>query len=497
MIDPTAQEDMPLASWTGCTPETIPDFSAVGYYFGKNLQPEIGIPVGLINASWGGSKVNPWISWDCVVKEDKAFRQYEGKSLKMISGHGDINVYRKLLEKDRGILEKWYMPTKKLKGWKQMDVPENWQGELLHVDGVVWFCTDIELPAGVEAQEAMLHLGIVDDEDITWVNGKQVGSTNIWFAPRHYKIEKGLLRPGKNRVAVRIKDIGGEGGIMGKAEEVFLDVEGKRYELAGAWSYKTAVVASQYNVTMDPNVLASLLYNGMISPLVGYGIKGAIWYQGESDDQEAYLYRSRFPRLIRNWRSLWGYDFPFLWVQLANFKAVKDQPSESEWAELREAQNMTLSLSHTGQAVITDIGEAFDIHPKNKRDVGYRLFQNALKVAYGKDVLGAGPEYESMEIKGDRIVLKFTNTGEGLAPKDENRYGYLKGFTIAGEDHKFVWAKAWIEGDQVVVFSGNVSDPVAVRYGWADNPYDADLVNSDGLLASPFRTDSWKGITEK
>lgn len=497
VIDVVAQKDMPETAWTRCDSATIPDFSAVAYYFGKDIQAEIGVPVGLINASWGGSKVNPWTSWEWVTEEDTAFREFKGKSLKKILGDGDKEVFMKALESDRGLKNKWYLPRVKLGGWKQVDVPGKWTGELSTVDGVVWFATDIELPLECEGLEAILHLGNVDDEDITWVNGRQVGTSGIWFALRHYNIEKGILRPGKNRITVRIKDIGGEGGIMGQPREIFLEVGDKRYELAGKWRYKTSVLASAYKVVQDQNTLASLLFNGMINPLVGYGIKGVIWYQGEADDMEAYLYRSRFPRLIRNWRSLWGYDFPFLWVQLANFKAVKEYPAESEWAELREAQNMALSLPYTGQAVITDIGEAFDIHPKNKWDVGFRLCQNALKVAYGKNVLGSGPEYESMEIEGNKIVIHFSNVGKGLSAKDKNRYGYLRGFSIAGKDRKFVWAKAWVEDGRVIVFSEKVTDPVAVRYGWADNPYDADLVNSDGLLASPFRTDSWKGITEK
>lgn len=227
----------------------------------------------------------------------------------------------------------------------------------------------------------------------------------------------------------------------------------------------------------------------MLHPLIGYGIKGAIWYQGESNENEGFKYRTLFTNMITDWRSLWGYDFPFFWVQLANYKAVKAEPGESKWAEVREAQNMALQLPATGQAVITDIGEAYDIHPRNKKDVGYRLAQNALKVTYGKNILGAGPVFESMQIENNRVILKFSNTGNGLSTKEKNRYGYVNGFSIASADKKFVWAKAYINGDNVVVFNEKIANPTAVRYGWADNPYDNNLTNSDGLLASPFRTD--------
>ena len=235
----------------------------------------------------------------------------------------------------------------------------------------------------------------------------------------------------------------------------------------------------------------------MIAPLVGYGIKGAVWYQGENNAGRAQSYRRLFPLMIRDWRGRWGYEFPFCWVQLANYMQIAEQPGQSEWAELREAQNLTLELPATGQAVITDIGEANDIHPRNKRDVGYRLSRAALNVAYGRtDVAAGGPVYRSMERDGNRIVLTF-DTADALKPSDGNRYGYLHGFSVAGADRRFVWAKAYIRDEKtVVVFSDEVAEPVAVRYGWADNPQDDDLTDASGLLASPFRTDDWPGITK-
>ncbi len=245
----------------------------------------------------------------------------------------------------------------------------------------------------------------------------------------------------------------------------------------------------------DPNSKPTLLFNGMLNPLIPFGIKGAIWYQGESNDSRAYQYRRLFPLMIRDWRKHWNQgDFPFLFVQLAAHHPVDKNPVESPWAELREAQLMTLALPNTGMAVAIDIGEADNIHPANKEEVGRRLALAAKKMAYNQDVVYSGPIYQSMEITGNEIKLTFSHTGTGLEAKD--KYGYLRGFTIAGEDKIFHWAKARLEGDTVFVYHPSIQNPLAVRYAWSDNPDDANLYNKEGLPASPFRTDNWPGITE-
>jgi sialate O-acetylesterase len=249
------------------------------------------------------------------------------------------------------------------------------------------------------------------------------------------------------------------------------------------------------NGGVGPNAYPTLLFNAMVNPLIPYGIKGAIWYQGESNADRAYQYRKAFPLMITDWRKHWGYDFPFLFVQLASFVAGDPNGSQgSAWAELREAQAMTLSLPNTGMAVTTDIGEAHDIHPRNKQDVGKRLAAAALYKVYGEELVYSGPTFASMKKDGNRITLSFNDKGSGLMAKD--KYGYLKGFEIAGADQQFRYAKAHIENNQVVVYQDGLTDPVAVRYAWADNPEDANLYNKEGFPAAPFRTDNWKGITE-
>lgn len=500
-IQTREQENIESGEWVECTPSTSGYFSAVGYFFGKKLQEDLNVPIGLINTSWGGTDIETWTSWEASMANSD-YSKYAGKSLESSLGYNmdDVNRFKNAMENDPAMNAKWFDPATKWSGVKQMAVPKAWDGDLTNEDGIIWFRKEIELPADVAGSDASIRLGAIDDEDITWVNGQKVGSVNLWIANRNYKIEPGILKPGKNTIIVRIKDNSSIGGMFSTADQLYLEVGEKKYTLAGEWDYKPSVLSSSFGFTSSgtgPNSFASLLYNGMIHPLVGYGIKGAIWYQGENNAGRAYQYRTLFPNMINDWRKQWGYDIPFLWVQLASFMAIDDQPKDSEWAELREAQNMTLKLPQTGQAVITDIGEAFDIHPRNKKDVGLRLAHSALNMAYGKDVLPSGPVFDKMEKDGTKMILSFTQIGKGISTSNKSKYGYVNGFAIAGADQKFVWAQAYISGNSVVVFSDQVTEPVAVRYGWANNPIEINLINSDGLLASPFRTDNWKGITQK
>jgi sialate O-acetylesterase len=235
-----------------------------------------------------------------------------------------------------------------------------------------------------------------------------------------------------------------------------------------------------------------VLFNGMIAPLIPYAIKGAIWYQGESNAGRAWQYRTLFPAMIKSWRDAWGRgDFPFLFVQLAPFMPVTPQPGDTPWAELRDAQLYTSrTVPNTAMAVITDVGNAADIHPKQKEPVGARLALAARAVAYGEAVEYSGPVYESMSVDGNRVVLRFTHAGKGL----DTKYGAALGFTVAGEDRKFYNALAEVRGDRVIVWCDKVDRPVAMRFGWANCPV-CDFWNRDGLPASPFRTDDFPMIT--
>jgi sialate O-acetylesterase len=301
------------------------------------------------------------------------------------------------------------------------------------------------------------------------------------------------VKSGGNTIFLRIAMLWGGGGLNPPADNIFITDGNSKFSLAGQWLYQKGLEPALPKIRNYQNYPA-LLYNAMINPLIPYGIKGFLWYQGEANDTAAYKYRKMFPMLITDWRQRWHQgNLPFFYVQLPNFKKEKPLPSESEWAELREAQALALSQPNTGMACTIDIGEAESIHPTNKQEVGRRLALIAGKLAYKQDGVASGPMYKSFRIVGSSIRISFAKAGSGLLAKDGKE---ITGFAIAGKDKRFYWAKAIIDGNEVVVSCGQVAEPVAVRYAWADNPV-CDLINMNGLPAVPFRTDSWKGLTQK
>lgn len=500
------ENDIEGGEWQVCTPDNAGSFSAVGYFFGRYLHKELNVPVGLINSSWGGTVVETWISPE-VMAQDIDFAEIMG-----IGSGFDLDRMRaeaekrardwaeKIEENDLGRKNSWQIAGTDDASWPVMELPVLWeQAGLPNLDGIVWYRKSFTLSADQASQPLIINLGPVDDSDYTYINGSLIGETiDRYDQNRRYNVDASHLKAGENVIAVRVIDTGGGGGLWGEPAQLYVLTGHQRIPLDGPWKYavgvKTEAPPSVQRLS-GPNSFPSLLYNGMIHPIIPYTLQGAIWYQGESNAGRAYQYRRLFPALINDWRNQWGKpDMPFLFVQLANFMAADNKPVDSQWAELREAQSMTLSLPYTGQAVAIDIGEADDIHPTNKQDVGKRLALPALKIAYGKELVFSGPVYESMLVEGNSIRLKFSNTGSGLEIKD--KYGYLKGFAIAGEDKVFHWALAKLDGNEIIVSSSMVKKPVAVRYAWGNNPDDANLYNKEGLPASPFRTDTWPGITE-
>jgi sialate O-acetylesterase len=492
------QEDLQSGYWESANPESVLRFTATGYFFAKALYEKYKIPIGLIHASVGGSPIEAWLSEDAL----QVFPEY----LETAKKFKDSAYVNQIIKKDKAISDAWYGRIRQLdkglaKGsrpwfepgydaseWKTMNVPGYWTDEELgYVNGVVWFRKEFDIPASMTVKSARLLLGRIVDSDRTYVNGKFVGSVSYQYPPRKYDVPENLLKEGENIIVVRIiNNIGRGGFVLDKPYQLL--VAGKTIDLRGQWQYKLGA-------TMDPLPAKTFiewqplgLYNGMIAPLLNVKIKGVIWYQGESNTAKPLEYQRLFPAMIADWREKWNQgDFPFLYVQLANFMEVKDQPTESNWAELREAQLQTLDVPNTGMAVAIDLGEWNDIHPLNKADVGKRLALASQKVAYGdENVVYSGPIYQSMRINGNRIILTFTHIGSGLVIQGGDE---LKHFAIAGADKKFVWAKAKIEGNEIIVWNDKVTNPVAVRYAWADNPDSANLYNKEGLPASPFRTD--------
>ena len=499
------KEDIMSGDWKVCSPATAGDFTAAGYFFARALYNELKVPIGLINTSWGGTHSETWTSKEALVKNDEfktAIASMTSVNLEELFRQRKEAMLKKIIE-SQGSLEsatdvsKWKDMAFDNSRWPNMQLPGLWEGQgFPDLDGVVWFRKTIIIDEADAGKTAILSLAKIDDIDETYVNGVKVGGIDKWDENRKYTIPAGILKANKNVIAVRVKDTGGGGGIYGDAADMQITIGSKVQSLAGEWSFRVESLASG-SYSVGPNSYPSLLFNAMINPLIPFTIKGAIWYQGEANAGRAYQYRKAFPLMITDWRQHWNLgDFPFLFVQLSSFNAGDGNSVRgSTWAELREAQNMTLSLPNTGMAVTTDIGDARDIHPKNKQDVGKRLAAIALNKVYGQTKEYSGPQYQSMKANGNKIILSFTHTGSGWMVKD--KYAYIKGFEIAGADQQFHYAKALIEGDKIIVYQDEVSQPVAIRYAWADDAGEANLFNKDGFPAVPFRTDEWKGITEK
>ena len=506
-ISASPKNDISGGEWAVCSPQTVSNFTAVGYFFARELYNKLHIPIGLINSSWGGTMVETWTSRGAFEKSD------EFKS--MIAAMPDLDLEALSKQKEKQMVEK----IKTLQGslednvnselwkntdfddskWPKMKLPGLWEYQGLgldNLDGVVWFRKTIVIDDVDAGKAAKLGLGKIDDSDDTYVNGTKVGSAkNQSAANRHYDIPAGVLKAGKNIISIRIEDTGGGGGVAGQPDDLQLTVGDKSYSLAGEWMFQIESILKGSS-SVGPNSYPTLLFNAMINPLIPYAIRGVLWYQGEANAGRAYEYRQSFPLMINDWRQQWGEgNFPFYFVQLASWNANNGNSEHgSTWAELREAQTRTLSLPSTEMAVTVDIGDSADIHPKNKQDVGKRLAAIALNNDYGQTMEYSGPVYQAMKVQDGKVILTFTHMGSGFMIKD--KYGYIKGFEIAGTDQRFHYAKAYADGSRIIVYSEMVPEPAEVRYAWADDPGDANLFNIEGFPAVPFRTDQWKGVTD-
>jgi len=494
--------DLEKGEWVECSPSSVADFSAVGYFFGRRIYQNLNVAVGLINTSMGGTVAETWTSSETIKKDidfTESWNELQGIDLANFESLQKEKVNTVLAgrpNKDNGLELNFNKLGFDDSYWKTIKSQKMWEDQGYRgFNGIAWYRKTIELDKKQSESDIVLSLGKIDDYDICWVNGVEVGKTNLYTIDRIYNVPSSILKEGKNVIVLKITDTGGGGGMYSPAKDVYLTSGKTKISLAGDWKIKFTEITLESN-SFTPNDYPTLLFNGMINPILPYGIKGAIWYQGENNAERGKQYQRVFPNMITDWRTHWGLgNFPFLWVQLANFREPVEQPVESTWAELREAQTMTLKLPNTGMASAIDIGEAKDIHPKNKQEVGRRLALNALKVAYGINIVISGPTFDGMNVKGSNVIVKFDNTGTGL--KVKSKYGYINGFSLAGDDGKFFWAEGTLlNSNTIVLHSKEVPVPVAVRYGWADNPDDLNLYNSEGLPANPFRTDTRQGITE-
>jgi sialate O-acetylesterase len=481
-------------NWTVCSPETVTNFTAVGYFFSRDLFQARHVPVGLIHGSWGGTPAEAWMSGAALER----FPDFAGQLADLGKFAADpVLAGRATWAKQEAWYENvdpgsrpgapWSAAGLATAGWRPMTLPAFWESAgHPDFDGIFWFRRAFELPGNWDGGDVELHLGAVDDNETTWVNGTLVGTTTGWNVPRVYRVPPGTLQRGENVIAVRVLDTGAGGGMWGGDDVMRLvfPAGGKTnsLSLAGPWLARQSVSLKAVgwppeDLGQSPNA-PTVLYNAMIAPLLPYAMRGAIWYQGEANVGRERQYRTLFPAMIANWRQAWGGgDFPFLFVQIAPYHGLTP--------EIREAQLLAWQhTTNTAMVVTTDCGDANDIHPAHKQPVGARLALAARALAYGERLEYSGPVYSGMTITGGRAVISFTHTGAGLVVKD----GELNGFTIAGADRKFVPARAAVVGRTVVVWSDEVAIPVAVRFGWANVP-EGNLFNREGLPASPFRTD--------
>ncbi|WP_367331885.1 sialate O-acetylesterase [Sphingobacterium multivorum] len=498
---PTTAVKVESGGWNAVTPERIPEFSATAYFFAREIYEKTGIPIGLIHSSWGGTIIEAWMSREAL----SPFSTYTA-AIEKIQRPDAQEIYAEDLAEWNRVAEQqdqvktatqgeWFAPQLDKSSWSTITIPSFFDSNLFPgMDGVVYFGKDVELPAHWQGKPLKLILGSIDDNDITYVNGTKVGETVGYDQIRKYTVPATANNGSLLHIAVRVFDGAGDGGIYGGTEQPRLEgPNGEQLSLVGDWKckvgYDLAKLPTKPNVMEGPN-RPTVLYNAMVKPFVDFKIKGAIWYQGESNaDSKDAPYQQLLPALIQDWRKQWNNEkMPFYFVQLANFKAKSLTPQPSSWARLREAQRQTLKLPYTGMAVITDIGDAQDIHPKNKQDVGRRLGWIATAQLYGKKIPYSGPVLAHWTTKAAEMQLSFNPMGKKLVLKGADKRN--ASFTIAGADQVFYPAEVKQVGNKLIVSAKEVPSPVAVRYGWADNP-DLVLYNDAGLPASPFRTNSW------
>jgi len=500
--------DVPQGAWTVCAPEAFAfgngGFSAVAYFFARRLQQELDVPIGLIQDALGGTPAETWMSPAGL----QAFPEFapglaETERLRTRGGpvHGNF-IMHWYDEYDTGLSgATWAAEAHDDSAWARVSLRRGFaELGLPDAPAVAWFRREVELPDPLPAGVARLQLGVVERMDTAHINGQWIGASAWVENPRDYAIAEGVLRPGKNLVAIRVLKLKPIGGFISEAEKLRLvlgDGTAIPLEAEGAWRAALSVDASPpHPLPLGYDnwpTMPAVLHHGMIQPVAPLALTGVLWYQGEANFTRAHQYRTLLPAMIADWRATFGQgDLPFYIAQLPAYMARKAEPGDDWWAELRDAQAYAArTVANTALAVTVDTGEADDIHPKEKRPVGERLALCALRGTYGRDVVAAGPTLAGFDVMTGALRIHFSNTDGGLVVKG----GQAGEFALAGADRKWAWAEARVEGDTIVVTSPAVAEPVAVRYAWQANPR-ATLFNGAGLPAAPFRSDDWPLSTE-
>ena len=489
-----AQDNLSGGKWESTSSNTIANFSAVAYFFAKNLNEKYNVPIGILHSSLGGSPVQAWMDPKTLKKYPEYLAEAEKwKSDDLIKNteSNEKNLsdawYAELNANDLGLKQNWTSNATNFSSWKIMKVPGSWENQEGEFEGTVWLKKEIILPNGSNGKAAFLNLGRIKDADETYINGVKVGNVTYEYPPRWYKIPAGVLKDGKNTITVRAINGSGKGEFIAD-KPYYLELEGQKIDLKGNWQYKIGtkmnrVAPGQTFIRWKPTGL----YNAMINPLINYNIKGTIWYQGESNTGKPKEYGDLLTTMISDWRTKFGQkNMPFIVVQLSNFMEASWQPSESNWAELRDQQRkLTQEVPNTGLVVTNDIGEWNDIHPLNKKSVGDRLALQAQKIVYNDKITADGPVYQSVKFENNKAILTFKKGTDDFAKMED-----IKGFSIKDNNGNWVWAKADLKGNKIVVWADSVDVPKAVRYAWASNPDTANLKNKAGLPASSFTTEN-------
>ncbi len=490
------QDEIAGGEWVSASPETAGAFSAIGYFFARDVQPAAGVPIGLINTTWGGSRIEPWMSAQMLgLDAAEAEAVFDAERNREARTRAELTALLggPLPTEDAGMAggrPVWAAPDLDDTDWATLHVPGLWEGQgYPGLDGIAWYRTTVTLSDADIAGDATLHLAMIDDGDVAWVNGIEVGRTpNAYNVARAYTVPASALRAGSNVLAVRVEDFQVGGGIYGADDQVALETaSGRRVPLAGDWRFRVAV--ARVTSGSQQNQIPMGLWNQMVAPLTHQPVAGVLWYQGESNANtaaDAEAYAGQFQSLIRGWRAAWSQpDLPFFWVQLASFHAAPTGPDDTGiWPILRASQSAALALDRTAEVITLDVGDADDIHPRDKRTVGHRLADAARAIVYGHpEAPSSSPRYQSHVVDGSRVVLTFAHATDGLTTRDGLALG---GFALQDQGGAWHWAQTEIDGARVTVWSEGVDAPAAVRYGWADNPEPATLQSAGGLPAAPF-----------
>ncbi len=505
-----ARNDVPMGtSWQRGDARSLADFSAVCYFFGRELRPLARVPIGLVHASWGGTIGQAWTSHDALAR----LGGYEGGLASVDAySHDPVGGARKYLQEMNGWFEAndagssapgWESPALDSSGWKTLVLPQEWnRGDLPNFRGIVWLRRTVQLSPDWVRSHAILSLANVDDRDsiTTWVNGIRLQDRDRFATARRFQVPSGALHAGANVIAIRALDVGGgSAGIYGSGQDLYLQGDDVRHteNLAGPWAYNVSL-SLQPGGAMPPvdasgaKSLPTVLYNGMIAPLTNFRFKGVVWYQGESDRGSAREYYRLLPTLIADWRARFGSQLPFVVVQIASFLQQKALPVESSWADIREAQRLTVnSTAATGLVSTIDVGDGNSLHPLNKQAVGYRAALVARRIAYGENLTTSGPVPRASRREGDSIYVSYTADPGPMWVLGGDR---VKGFALCNRMSTCVWAEGALVADQVRLEVPPGFEPTEIRYGWADNP-EINLYGAGGLPAVPFRINIGAALT--